>query len=430
MDSDPLLTSRLRRLAKIAGLAARTGAGKVASVLGGEQAEAGIARAAADALGQMRGLALKMGQLVSYVDGFVPAEHQATYEAALASLRDSAPPMSAEAVADVVKAELGRSPDELFRSFGRKPMASASIGQVHRATLHDGREVAVKVQYPGIAQAVASDLAAGRWVEFLGPLSRKFTMKEQMAEVRARFTEELDYAHEAQAQETFRHLFAAEPLIHVPEVISSLSSSRVLTMKLATGLRFEEACRRDEAQRRLWVRILWRFVFGSLLTGLFNADPHPGNYLFAEDGVWFLDFGCTKRLPLALVHGFRKLHHAAVAQDEGAFLSIMHELLGQPRSLEHRRRMDEYSLLCFRPLMASGPFRITRPYTRQLLEDMRSNFMVLLKGSAKEFAALPPDFLFLNRLQLGFYSVLARMDVDIDYRALEGEVLADVERVA
>src|SRR5262245_39703761 len=198
MTNSALPTSRLGRLARCAALGTRAGAGKFASRLGSTGARGGIARAAADALGTMRGLALKLGQMASYVDGVVPDEHRETYEKAMKSLRDAAPAMSPEAAARVVEAELGAPPDRLFAEWTEAPFASASIGQVHRARLQDGRAVAVKVQYEGVDRAVTSDLSnASMMTSLLGPLATKFAMKEQVQEMRDRFLEELDYRHEA-----------------------------------------------------------------------------------------------------------------------------------------------------------------------------------------------------------------------------------------
>jgi predicted unusual protein kinase regulating ubiquinone biosynthesis (AarF/ABC1/UbiB family) len=286
--------------------------------------------------------------------------------------------------------------------------------------------VAVKVRYEGIAKAVESDLqlaSLGRW---LGPINRKLALGDQLDEMRERFSEELDYRHEARAQADFAALFEGDPSIRIPYVVPELCARRVLTQQLAPGLRFDEACRRTESERRAWAVCLWRFVFESLLQGLFNADPHPGNYLFDEERVWFLDYGCTKRLPDELVQRIRATHRAAAALDRAGFLEAGRRSVGAPRSADHARRMDEYLLLCFDPLLTPGPYRITRAYARKLLEDMRANFLVLLKGASEDYAPLPPDFLFLNRLQLGFYSVLARLDVEVDYHAVELDLVEKI----
>jgi len=298
-DDRDLPTSRLGRLVRFAGLGTRAGLEKIAGKFGRSGSEAALAAAAAKALGTMRGLALKLGQMASYVDGFVPEEHRQLYEDAMRSLRDAAPTMPTEAVRRVVESELGRPPESLFAEWCEAPIASASLGQVHRACLHDGRQVAVKVQYEGVADAVAADLANSEILgTLLRPVSSKFGLAEQLAEMRARFLEELDYLHEAQAQKSFAAVFTAASQIKIPAVIHELTSRRVLTTELATGLKFDAACSSNEEDRKAWAETLWRFVFANLLgPGFFNADPHPGNYLFGPQGrVCFLDFGCTRTL--------------------------------------------------------------------------------------------------------------------------------------
>jgi predicted unusual protein kinase regulating ubiquinone biosynthesis (AarF/ABC1/UbiB family) len=421
-----LPTSRVGRLARLAAIGARAGAGRIASSLGATDGEVKVAQAAAQALGTMRGLALKMGQMASYVDGFVPDDHKGAYELAMRSLRDAAPTMSAEAAATIVEAELGAPPGEVFAEWSPEPFASASIGQVHRATLHDGRAVAVKVQYEGVSRAVAADLSnVSTFGALLGPIGSKFALKEQLAEMRARFTEELDYAHEAAQQKRFGRIFGGHPTVLVPEVVDDRSTGRVLTTGLAGGIGFEEACARSDAERRAWAESLWTFVFTSLLGhGLFNADPHPGNYVFGPEGrVWFLDFGCTREVSPRRLEQVRAVHRAATAHDEDALYEAARVMLDMPEGGEQARLARLYILQCFAPITSRAPFRITRDYARALYEDMVANARAMLRGSRAEFAPLPAEWLFFNRLQLGFYSVLARLDVAVDYNAVDRRCL-------
>jgi len=324
-----------------------------------------------------------------------------------------------------VSSELGNAPERLFAEWSPRPFAAASIGQVHRARHDDGRLLAVKVQYAEIARAVASDLAnASMMTGLLGPFASKFGMREQMAELRARFGEELDYTHEAAVQARFARIHAGDPTIRVPAIVPERSTRRVLTSELATGLDFEVARARPEAERAAWGATLWRFVFGSLLGhGLFNADPHPGNYLFQPAGVVaFLDFGCSRELAPDRVVLITEAHRAATRGDETALFDAFRRLLGVP-SGEQERRMRSYVHACFRPILAQGPFRISREYAKGLWDELAQGALVQAWGSRKEFVPLPADLLFLNRLQLGFYSVLARLDVEVDYHALEQEWL-------
>jgi predicted unusual protein kinase regulating ubiquinone biosynthesis (AarF/ABC1/UbiB family) len=416
-----LPTGRLGRLARLAALGSRAAAG----VLGADEDGSRLASAALDTLGSMRGLALKVGQMASYVDGAVPEDFRDAFERTLATLRDGAPSMTEEQAARVVEAELGDAPERLFAEWAPRPFAAASIGQVHRARLEGGREVAVKVQYAEVAKAVASDLANANMLGgLLGPFASKFGMREQIAEMKARFEEELDYAHEASAQTRFAAIHADDPAIRIPAVVPERSAKRVLTTELAHGMEFEAARRRPEAERIAWARTLWRFVFKSLLChGLFNADPHPGNYLFQPGGVvCFLDFGCTRTLAPERIANIVEAHRAAVRGDESRLFAAFQRMLGTPEG-EQMRRMQSYVRAAFQPLLARGPYRITREYAKALWDEMAQGALVQAWGSRKEFVPLPSDLLFLNRLQLGFYSVLARLDVPVDYAAIERELV-------
>ncbi len=423
-------TSRIGRLARLAALGTRAGAGRLASTLGSKVADATVAAAAVDALGTMRGLALKLGQMASYVDGAVPEEHRATYEAALKTLRSAAPAMPAEKVPRVVARELGRRPEELFATWEPEPFAAASIGQVHRATLFDGRAVAVKVQYDGVARAVKSDLAnVSLFTALAGPLAARADAAAQLAELRARFEEELDYAHEANAQRRFAAIFKGDPKIKIPEVIADRSSARVLTTSFAVGVDFEAACAAPEDERRAWGETLWRFVFTSLLVhGLFNADPHPGNYLFAPGGVvHFLDFGCSRAIRPERMTDLRAAHRAAIAGDDESFLEAAYRMLELPDLPEQRRLCRAYLLDCFAPLRARAPFRMGRAYTKKLYDDMVGFGVAFATAKKGTFEPLPAEWLFFNRLQLGFYSVLARLDAPVDYAAIEREILGGID---
>jgi len=245
-----------------------------------------------------------------------------------------------------------------------------------------------------------------------------------MAELRARFAEELDYTHEAEVQSRFAAIHTGDATIRVPAIVLGRTTRRVLTSELATGLDFDAARARPPEERAAWAATLWRFVFGSLLGhGLFNADPHPGNYLFQPAGVVaFLDFGCTRQLSPDRATDIVEAHRAAARGDEEALFEAFRRMLGVP-SGQQERRMRSYVQACFEPLLARGPYRITREYAKSLWDELAQGALVQAWGSRKEFVPLPADLLFLNRLQLGFYSVLARLDVAVDYGALEAEWL-------
>lgn len=413
---------RFGRLARLSGLAARTGASLLFSKEG-----ASAAVQAAEVLGNLRGIAAKVGQMASYVDGVVPEEHRESYETALRSLRSAAPRSSSTSIRAMVEEDFGAPLSELFTTWDDLPVASASIGQVHRAVLLDGREVAVKVQHPGIGSAVESDLKnagilEGMAIAFGG---RKLNAGAMLEEIKERFREELDYALEAEHQRTFLALHRADATIRIPAVIAERSSKRVLTTEFARGITLEEAAETDPALRRAWAETLWRFVFkGNLVGGAFNADPHPGNYLFQPGGqITFLDFGCVQPIEGQRLLDAIAIHRAALRRDEAEFSRASAVILET-----HGGRYEElaitYSRRCFDPLFDS-PYRITREYVASLVQGVKDLAMKARTMKAEEIAPLPPGILFMNRLQFGFYSVLARLDVEVDYAAVEQAFMAD-----
>ena len=416
---------RLGRFARMAALGVRTGAGLLL-----EKEGTSSARVAADVLGHLRGLAAKVGQMASYVDGVVPPEHRDAYEASMRALRASAPRSSSTAIRALVAQELGAPIDRLFVRFEDEPFASASIGQVHRATWHDEAsgadlEGAVKVQHPGIADAVESDLSNAGVLEAMAGVvgSRRFETKKMLEVVRARFREELDYAREAESLLFFTRLHDGDPTVRVPRLVRERCAARVLTTELAIGATFEEAVSAPEAERRAWAETMWRFVFkGNLVGGRFNADPHPGNYVFQPDGrVVFLDYGCIQDIAEPKRAKACAMHRAAMAGDEAAFYRGVSALVDAvPGRMEDMARA--YTRKCFEPLF-NRPYRITRTYAASLVDDMKSMALAARKVPPAEFFTMPAEMLFINRLQFGFYSVLARLDVDVDYGAVEAEFL-------
>ena len=415
--------SRFGRFARLAALGVRTGASMVAG-----QRESAAERAT-EVLGQLRGLAAKVGQMASYVDGLVPEKHAAAFEASLKALRAQAPRSSAAAIRALVEEELGAPVDRLFAEFDDAPLASASIGQVHRALTPDGIEVAVKVQHPGIARAVESDLANASLLEsFVGTLGgKRFETRRMLEVIRARFREELDYAAEANNVRGFAQLHAGDPTVIVPAVVDDRSSARVLTTVLARGASFEEACAAPESERHAWARTMWRFVFkGTLVGAMLNADPHPGNYVFHDGGrVTFLDYGCVQRIGDRRAHA-QTAHRAALARDEAAFRAAIATMVGAKPGALGDMAVD-YTRRCFEPLFGS-PYRITKPFAAGLVGGMSEMATVARKVHKSEFFTMPPEMLFVNRLQFGFYSVLARMDVEVDYAAVERAFLEEADR--
>jgi predicted unusual protein kinase regulating ubiquinone biosynthesis (AarF/ABC1/UbiB family) len=406
--------SRLGRFARLAAMGVRTGASMVA----GRRESA--AERATEVLGNLRGLAAKVGQMASYVDGLVPEKHAAAFEMSLKALRAQAPRSSSAAIRELVEEEFGAPVHALFAEWDDTPIASASIGQVHRALSLGGTEVAVKVQHPGIARAVESDLANASLLEsFVGTLGgKRFETRQMLEVIQTRFREELDYVREADNLRAFARLHAGDPTVRVPAVVDDRSSARVLTTELARGASFEEACEAPEAERVLWARTMWRFVFkGTLVGSMLNADPHPGNYIFHDGGrVTFLDYGCVQPM------GERRnqalaAHRAALALDEGAFAIAIATMVGaRPGPLADIA--VRYTRSCFEPLFAS-PYRVTKSFAASLVAGMGEMATLARKVPKEQFFTMPPEMIFVNRLQFGFYSVLARLDVEVDYAAVE-----------
>jgi len=254
-----------------------------------------------ETLGRLKGASMKVGQLASFIDaGVLPPSIRDLYQNTLGTLRDDAPPMDPKLVGQVFEREFDAGPDELFAQFNMKPVAAASLGQVHLATLHNGRKVAVKVQYPGIERAIRSDLAMTAAVKPLLPLlAPGLDADEALREIRDRVLEECDYVFEAQSLDYLADQYQGHPFVWVPRSIPERSTARILTMERAEGLPFSKIKKLPKAQRDRFGEILFRFYYGSLHRyGFTSADPHPGNYLFMEDGrVACFDFGLACRLP-------------------------------------------------------------------------------------------------------------------------------------
>jgi predicted unusual protein kinase regulating ubiquinone biosynthesis (AarF/ABC1/UbiB family) len=412
-----LPASRLGRFARLAAMGVRTGASLLV-----ERGGTTAAEHAADVLGNLRGLAAKVGQMASYVDGLVPEGQAAAFETSLKALQAQAPRSSPAAIRALVEEELRAPIDTLFAEWHDEPLASASIGQVHQARLHDGREVAVKVQHPGIARAVESDLAnaslLGSFVDVLG--GKRFEAGAMLEVLRTRFREELDYAREARSLLAFAALHAGDPTVRVPGLVQECSTGRVLTTLLARGSSFDEACIAPRPAREAWARTLWRFVFkGTLIGGQLNADPHPGNYIFHDGGrVTFLDYGCIQSIESRRRHALRN-HRAAIARDEAEFrLGAAEMVSAKPGPLCDLA--VTYTRKCFEPLFGS-PYHITKPYAASLVGGMSEMAALARKVPKEQFFNMPPEMIFVNRLQFGFYSVLARLDVEVDYAAVERE---------
>src|SRR4051794_39154868 len=299
-----------------------------------------------DALGQLKGAAMKIGQLASFIDTeFLPPEYRELYQDKLASLRSTAPPMPWKKVRDVLEEEWEEDPEELFEDFEHDAAAAASIGQVHRATLPDGRRVAVKIQYPGVAEALRADMSnAGMIMRLAKALAPGLDAKAAAEELKTRVLEELDYEYEAQNQRAFARGYRGHPFIYVPDVITRLSRTRVLVTEWVDGHNFEyvKELPQDECDR--FGEIVFRFCFGSIYhLQHFNADAHPGNYLLMDDGkVAFLDFGMTKQLDKEQIELEIAALDAAFDEDPERLRVALHDLgfLNNPKKVDAEKLLQ------------------------------------------------------------------------------------------
>lgn len=359
--------------------------------------------------GSAKGLLLKVGQLASYMNFDLP---ESTRQA-LSTLQESSRAFDARAIGLVIERELGRPPSELFANWESTPFAAASIGQVHRARHRDGRALAVKVQYPEIERAVESDLRnTAALTTVTGLLFRGFDKKSALSELRARFLEECDYLLEARNQEDFRIRFDGRH--RIPAVVPELSSRRVLTSELVEGLRFSEFIgTASQAMKNAAGRAMLSFAFESILRHhVFNCDPHPGNYRFVDGEVVFLDFGSVKHFDERFVGLWRSMLQAVAQENRPRFRDAVVELGIVPRDADfdfaHQYEIARY---LSRPWTERGRFRFTKAYVRGTLP------LLLSANPNKSHMNVPPDLLFLNRLQWGLYAVLADMEAESDWGA-------------
>jgi predicted unusual protein kinase regulating ubiquinone biosynthesis (AarF/ABC1/UbiB family) len=365
------------------------------------------------ALGQMKGAAMKLGQFASFIDTeFIPDEYREIYQEQLAKLRTDAPAMPWEKVEKVLEEEYEGEPlSELFAEFEQEAFAAASIGQVHRAELLDGRAVAVKIQYPGIAEALDADLRnAGTIVRLARALAPGLDAKEIAKELRERVMEELDYEYEAQNQRSFARAYREHPFIYVPEVITRLSRRRVLVTELVEGMKFEQVKELPDEERSRFGEIVFRGSFGSIYhLQHFNADPHPGNYILMGDGrVAFLDFGMTKKLDNEQILLEQRAIDAAFHDDPERFRNALHELgfVKNPSKLDAERLM-EHTMAVSGWFIEDREVEISARRVMKIIEsthDPRSEYYDLMRRES-----LPGDELMGRRMEIGVVAVLGQL---------------------
>jgi predicted unusual protein kinase regulating ubiquinone biosynthesis (AarF/ABC1/UbiB family) len=371
----------------------------------------------AAALGDMKGALMKIGQLASFLDDGLPEPMRE----ALATLQQDAPPMSAELAAEVIERELGSPPDRLFAKWDPVPMAAASIGQVHRAMTHDGVAVAVKVQYPGVDEAIRTDLDnSNLLINLIGMMFPGFEPAPLVEELKARLTEELDYRLEAKNQQLFAHYYRGHPFIHVPAVVPELSSDRVLTTELASGARFSEVADTwSKEERDLAGEAIYRFVFRSLYRlRAFNGDPHPGNYLFRPGGrVTFLDFGLVKHFESDEIDVFEQMIRTMVlSPDPAEFRSIVESAgLLAPAAPPTDEEVASY-FGHFYEVLTDEEREVTHEYASETVQQF------IVPGPVSKWANVPPAFVIIQRINLGLYAILAALGSRANWRRVSEEL--------
>lgn len=408
-------TSPMGRLGRVAGTMLRIGRSLRAQQRhGNDSLDVETIAKIVESIGRLKGIGMKAGQIMGYMDLALPDE----LREALAVLQTHAQPMPIERVREILGAELGDRAIVLLDGLEASPIAAASIGQVHRARLPDGTKVAVKVQYPEVKQAILGDfkpaafgVAISSWVY---PGAR---IEDFIAEAKARFIEECDYLHEAAAQRRFGLLYDGHPVLVIPSVYDGYCSGRVLTSRWIDGSHLEEFMAREPSQTTL-DRIgeaLFGFYVGSLFEhGIYNCDPHPGNYLFLDDGrVAILDYGCTRAFDPAFVGKLARLTHA-VHRDEPQLLHSSFLELGMVQ------KSQVYDFDTARGLIRAfyGPLLrdVVQPIDLGEAKGMREFFerkRELMK------LRLPGEFLFLFRIRFGLMSVLARLGARANWYRLE-----------
>jgi predicted unusual protein kinase regulating ubiquinone biosynthesis (AarF/ABC1/UbiB family) len=416
------------RTAKLAslplGVAGRAAAGWGKRLVGGDGDEISAQLMAKSAeqlfavLGELKGGAMKFGQALSVFEAAIPDEYAAPFRESLVKLQSAAPPMPAADVHRMLTEQFGRGWRERFRDFDETPAAAASIGQVHRAVWRDGRDVAVKVQYPGAEEALRSDLRQlSRMSRLMQPLVPGLEIKPLIAELRERMEEELDYRDEAAHQRTFAAAYDGDDKIKVPRVVAS--APRAMVTEWVTGTRLSDVIRGGaQAERDRAAALLAEFHYSApARVGLLHADPHPGNFQVLDDGrLMVIDYGAVARLPEGLPRPLSVMVRLALEDKPADLLALLRDHgFVRPDSPLGAAEAVAY-LAPFTEPLHTDTFHFDRRWLQSQAErvgDLRSPDF----RTGRELN-LPPQYLLVHRVTMGTLGVLCQLDADVPLRGI------------
>ncbi|MEN3267116.1 AarF/UbiB family protein [Pseudonocardia sp.] len=418
------------RTAKLAslplGVAGRAAAGWGRRLVGGDGEEISAQLMAKSAeqlfavLGELKGGAMKFGQALSVFEAAIPDEYAAPFRESLVKLQTAAPPMPGADVHRMLAEQFGRSWRTRFQEFDETPAAAASIGQVHRAIWHDGREVAVKVQYPGAEEALRSDLRQlSRMSRLMQPLVPGLEIKPLIAELRERMEEELDYRDEAENQRIFAAAFDGDDKVKVPRVVAS--APRAMVTEWVTGRKLSDVIRtgmQDDRDRA--AALLAEFHYSApARVGLLHADPHPGNFQVLDDGrLMVIDYGAVARLPEGLPRPLSVMVRLALEDKPDELLALLRDN-GFVRAGSPLRAEDAVTYLApFTEPLHTETFRFNRRWLQRQAErvgDLRSPDF----NTGRELN-LPPQYLLVHRVTMGTLGVLCQLDAEVPLRGIVG----------
>jgi predicted unusual protein kinase regulating ubiquinone biosynthesis (AarF/ABC1/UbiB family) len=431
------INSRFSRSARVWKLSARNGTRFAVSKVRGigspaerraeldEQFAIRTAEDVAKELGEMKGVLMKAGQLISFIAEALPDEAQA----ALATLQADAAPMAPTLAAGVVQTELGSPPERIFLDWTDLPVAAASIGQVHRAVTPDGRDVAVKVQYPGVHEAIESDLDAAEamYAMFSAMMLKGLDAKGLVDELRSRMREELDYRIEARNVEEFAGHFAGHPWVRIPRLVPEYCTERLLTTEWVEGLSFDQFRATASANtKQRAAEVVWRFAQHAIArNGSFNGDPHPGNYRFHHDGsVTFLDFGLVKRWSPGEWESLAPTLDALIVKRDPELLIEAMETSGflRPGHGLAPQLVFDYVSSPYVPYL-TDTFTFTREWMRDTLAvifDVQGPHQRVIEN-----LNMPPSFVILDRVVWGVSAILGKLEAHGPWRGMLLEYLDD-----